>query len=793
MNTIVAGAFAKNSGQGAAYAFVLSSGAWSQQAKLAASPLAGNAQLGYAVAVNADTAVIGSGASTGYIFVRTGTAWSQQAMLASPDGTRQNGFASAVAVFGDTALFGEPDDSQSYGEAYVFVRSGSTWTPQPKLTPSDRAISDQFGTVVALSPDTAVIGSPGKANNTGEAYAFFRSGTSFAQQGVLAAAGASGADNFGSNVAVSGDTAVVAAPGKSSRGAVYVFARSGATWIQQSELTASDAANGDSFGSSIAVDGGTLLVGASGKGGQGAVYVFAQSGSTWTQQTELVAADAAKGDGFGNSVALNGSTAVIGANGKLSGQGVAYVFVQSGGVWAQQAKLTASDGAQNSQFGISASVSGDTAVVGAWFKANGGAAYVFVRSGSAWTQQAELNPDPNSADFGYSVSLDGDTVVIGAYSEGSSLSNGGFTRGPGASYVFVRSGSAWTRQSKLAGSDTRNGDVLGYSVSLKGDTAVVSALNADSGQGAVYVFARSGSTWTQQLELTAPDGVSGDRFGNAVALSAGTLVVGANAKGAGGGEAYLFPIPIITPGSLVDTISGQATFAPGSLATIFGNHFSSVDTPSGDPPWQTVLNGVSLTVNGTLAAMSFAGYQQITFQFPYETATGPASIVVNANGASSAAVQVTVSDVSPGVVTTPDGRAMVINDDGNLNSADDPANNEGMIMILCAGLGLLDNPIPDGAAAPGDVVSNALIMPTVSIGGSDAPVTSATMVAGMVGIGQIIAQVPDLPAGDYPVVITQENLSSNGPIMSVSGNVVASSKPTQSGARKSAPVRRRSR
>jgi uncharacterized protein (DUF2345 family) len=197
--------------------------------------------------VNADTAIVGTNSSvvaTGlaYIFVRSGTTWSQQAMLQSPGDSGDNGFGSAVAVNGDTVLCGEPGDSQEIGEAYIFVRSGTTWTAQPKLTASDRAIVDVFSSAVALSSDTALFGSPGKTNGMGEAYAFVRSGATFAQQAVLLPAGATGADNFGSALAASGDTVFAGAPGKfSNQGAVYIFTGSGGTWTQQSELTASDA------------------------------------------------------------------------------------------------------------------------------------------------------------------------------------------------------------------------------------------------------------------------------------------------------------------------------------------------------------------------------------------------------------------------------------------------------------------------------------------------------------------------------------------------------------------------
>ncbi len=183
-------------------------------------------------------------------------------------------------------------------------------------------------------------------------------------------------------------------------------------WTQQPELTASDGAMLDEFGWSVAVSGGTAIVGAYGhtvgsNADQGAAYVFVQSGTTWTQQAELTASDGAAGDSFGYSVAVSGGTAVVGAPTHLIGdnvdQGAAYVFVQSGTTWTQQQELTASDGAGGDEFGSSVAVSGGTAVVGAYAhtvgsNADQGAAYVFVQSGTTWTQQQELTASDGAAD-----------------------------------------------------------------------------------------------------------------------------------------------------------------------------------------------------------------------------------------------------------------------------------------------------------------------------------------------------------------------------------------------------------
>ncbi len=307
------------------------------------------------------------------------------------------------------------------------------WTQQQKLTASDGAANDVFGATVSVSGDTAVIGAYGKNSGQGAAYVFVRSSGVWSQQQKLTAADGAANDLFGLSVSVSGDTAVIGADGKNNfQGAAYVFVRSSGVWSQQQKLTASDGAAGDAFGRSVWVGGDTAMIGASGKNSsQGATYVFVRSSGVWSQQQKLTASDGAANDWFGLSVSVSGDTAVIGASNKNSDQGAAYVFVRSSGVWSQQQKLTASDGAANDDFGYSVSVSGDTAVIGADGKNSlQGAAYVFVRSSGVWSQQQELTASDGAANdyFGWSVSVSGDTAVIGAGNKNSFQ---------GAAYVFA--------------------------------------------------------------------------------------------------------------------------------------------------------------------------------------------------------------------------------------------------------------------------------------------------------------------------------------------------------------------
>jgi microcompartment protein CcmL/EutN len=389
---------------------------------------------------------------------------------------------------------------------------------------------------------------------------------SFDEVAKLTASDAASGDQFGTSVAVSGDTAVIGAflddDAGSGSGSVYVFTRSGTTWTEQQKLTASDAAAADIFGNSVSVSGDTAVIGAvqddDAGGTSGSAYVFTRSGTTWTEEAKLTASDAAAGDRFGNSVAVSGDTAVVGAfldddAGGTSGS--AYVFTRSGTTWTEQQKLTASDAAANDEFGISVAVTGDTTVIGATGDANeSGAAYVFTRSGTTWTEQAKLIASDVALDddFGRSVAVTGDTAVVGASSNDDAGS------GSGSAYVFIRSGTTWTEEAKLTASDAAAADIFGNSVSVSGDTAVVGASSNDdagSGSGSAYVFTRSGTTWTEEAKLTASDAATGDIFGRSVAVSGDTAVVGASSNddaGSGSGSAYVF----VTSSSVPDQVTG---------------------------------------------------------------------------------------------------------------------------------------------------------------------------------------------------------------------------------------------
>jgi hypothetical protein len=372
---------------------------WTAQQKLTApAGSASNIAFGYSVALSGNYAVIGAyrtdvsphllqGAA--YVFVRSGDVWTEQQELIASDGATNRCFGWSVALSGNTAVIGAPGQG-GLGFAYVFVRAGSRWTQKQRLTPSDPAAGDRFGTSVSVSGDTALVGADRKTIGShtweGAAYVFVRSGGVWAQQQELTENGAN-QDFFGNAVSISGNTALIGAPGKSQfshdQGSAYVFVRSGDVWTHQQQLIAVDGAAQDWFGGSLSLSGDTALIGAVGwHDGQGAAYVFVRSSDVWTLQQELTAAGGAASDDFG-TVALSGDTAVIGAPSKRVGpnlgEGAAYVFMRSGGVWTEHQELTASDGAANESFGVAVSVNGTTTLIGNLPSNGKGAAYVFVQ------------------------------------------------------------------------------------------------------------------------------------------------------------------------------------------------------------------------------------------------------------------------------------------------------------------------------------------------------------------------------------------------------------------------------
>ena len=462
-----------------------------QQAYIKASNTGIGDHFGYAVSVSGDTVAVGayyedsnatgvngdaannSAANSGavYIFTYAGGTWSQQAYLKASNTGAGDYFGTAVSISGDTLVVGANEEdsnatgingnqadnsTNASGAAYIFTRTGNVWTQQAYLKASNTDAEDQFGTTVSVSGDTVAIGSWGEDSNanglngdqgnnslnaSGAVYVFTRSGTTWSQQAYLKASNAGALDQFGSAISLSGNTLVVGAVGESSNatgvngneannselssGAAYVFTRSGTTWNQQAYLKASNTEDSDNFGSAVSLSGDTIVVGAhfedsnasgingdegnNSEGASGAAYVFTRSGTIWSQQAYLKASNTDTGDFFGSDVSLSGNTLVVGAFGESS-------------------NATGTNGNQADDYLYFAS----------------GAAYVFTRSGTTWSQQAYLKASNTGSEdyFGWAVSVDGNRLVIGADEESSNATgvNGDGTNNTGyisgAAYIF---------------------------------------------------------------------------------------------------------------------------------------------------------------------------------------------------------------------------------------------------------------------------------------------------------------------------------------------------------------------
>ncbi|MGH8126999.1 MAG: Ig-like domain-containing protein [Gammaproteobacteria bacterium] len=360
----------------------------------------------------------------------------------------------------------------------------------------------------------------------------------YIEQKVTAADGAAN-DNFGISVAVDGATALVGADGHNNgEGTAYVFTESGGTWSLTQELAASDGVADDFFGFSVALDGTTALVGAWGRNNfQGAAYVFTKSDGTWSQTQELTASDGAVDDNFGYSVALDGTAALVGAPQVFYSEGAAYVFTKTGGTWSETQELY---NPVSISFGTSVALDGDTAVIGSpgdnvGFADDAGAVYVFTKTGGTWSQTQRLTASDSVRldNFGGAVALDGSTLLAGATSHNNDK---------GAAYVFSESGGTWSQAQELAASDGAPGDEFGSAIALDGTTALVGAtqfhFNQQGGPGAAYVFSESGGTWSQAQKLVASDGAENDDFGGSVALDSTTALVGAYGHNDSRGAAY---------------------------------------------------------------------------------------------------------------------------------------------------------------------------------------------------------------------------------------------------------------
>jgi hypothetical protein len=421
------------------------------------------------------------------------------------------------------------------------------WNQIIKAVASDRGAGDEFGRSIAISGDYAIVGAELEAHdaaggnalvNAGSAYIFKNIAGTWTQVQKIVASDRAAYDLFGSSVAISGDYAIIGADGEDEdatggntlnlAGSAYIFKNTAGTWSQVQKIVASDRASNDKFSSSVSISGDYAIVGAVNEdqdatGGNtlsnaGSAYIFRNMAGTWSQVQKIVASDRGAADYFGQSVAVSGDYAIVGANFEdndvtggnvLSNAGSAYIFKNTLGTWSQVQKIVASDRDIMDRFGFVVAISGDYAIVGTPFESHdatggntfnsAGSAYIFKNTLGTWSQVQKIVALDRwiNDQFGAYVAISGDYAIVGAAAEDENATGGDTLIGAGSAYIYKNNAGSWSQVQKIVASDRAAGDGFGSSVGISGDYAIVGAHYEDhdatggnslSNAGSAYVF-----------------------------------------------------------------------------------------------------------------------------------------------------------------------------------------------------------------------------------------------------------------------------------------------------------------
>lgn len=574
---------------GKAVIYRRSSGVWSEEQRLIGNNAYQYASFGSSVALDQNTALIGapydsdraSWAGAAHVFVLSGSTWTQQAKLTLDIGAASDRFGGSVSLRGSIGLVGaafRDDNGADSGAAYLFRRDGTTWTRIQRLTPSDAAATQLFGSAVHLSDDLLIVGATSHSelgSNAGAAYVFRRNGSTWEQEARLLASDGSVSDRFGSKVWIGGDLAAVSAPyaGEtgSESGAVYLFRHTGGGWSQEAKLVPHDPGNAEHFGASLGVFNDVIAVGApeDTEAGPlaGALYLYHFSGTTWNETRKIPPPYTRAYSHFASSLAVEGSilaascpasetTAwyagfvnLLSANDAdtddvpddcedCDGNGAddateiaANPAVDCNGNGILDAceseptvtKLAPAPGQPNGYFGTAVAADGDVAVVAAL---NEGKAHVLRWTGANWARESQLVPWGTSGTvYCVAVAIQNDTAVVGArwYPSGQPRAH--------AAFVFRRSGTQWVPAAQLRPWDLDASEAFAEAIAIEGELIVVSAALWDdnpnsTGTGAAYVYRKNGDSWLAEIRLEPP-GPSMYRTGQRVAASGDVVILSA--------------------------------------------------------------------------------------------------------------------------------------------------------------------------------------------------------------------------------------------------------------------------
>jgi hypothetical protein len=443
---------------------------------------------------------------------------------------------------------------------------------QAELEASDGKSGQEFGWATAIDGDRALVGAFGDGTDgvIGSAYAWLRSAAGWLPEGKLLPPPGEAFTGFGQSVAISGDFALVGARyddhAGTDSGAAFVFRRVDGAWLPDGMLVPADGAAGDEFGQSVAIRGDVAVVGAAGDDDagsfSGSAWVFRRVAGAWTAEAKLTASEALAGDGFGASVDVDVGVAVVGApgaDGAVADAGCAWVFDDGATGWTQAAKLVAADGTSFDGFGFDVAIRDDTLAAGAPGAGVSGSAYVFRRNAGVWSQQARLAPgDPSAGQqFGFSVAIAADGALVGAFGDDQ------FGTQSGAAYWFESDGSRWTEELKITDASPEGSEYFGFSVALSGARLLVGCPDDHEPSfafgSASFLALDAASWWNFGSGWPGTGSVPGFTLSGPPSLGASVTIEAANSSGADSQGLLFFGFEVA---SLVTGKGGTLLVAP---------------------------------------------------------------------------------------------------------------------------------------------------------------------------------------------------------------------------------------
>jgi uncharacterized protein (TIGR03437 family) len=606
-------------------------------------------------------------------------------------------------------------------------------------------------------------------------------------------------DGEGGAVAIDGDTAVVGCVvdtigNKVAQGSAIVYVRDHGRWQKQQRLYANDGASKDYFGGAVAISGDTIVVSAPRYGPvedrQGAAYVFVRNGGIWVQQAKLTAEGDPPQYVFGFSVSISGNQIAVGAPNALQGpagaqspNGGVYIFTRSGSIWTRSLKLGAADGARLEAFGGSVSLSGNRLAVSAPAanienQAFRGAVYIYEGAASTWEQRAKLTAGEGGPtdSFGVSLALDGDTLLVGSPSDSA-----GNHFNQGATYVYVASSTTprtWSLQKRIVLADGVGGDRFGISVALSGDVAVTGANNSQLEEApernAAYVFLRTGTDWTRKQKLESGEKADNESYGGAIAIEGDVIFAGDSYAG----KVLVF---LETRQPLVVNVSAASysasSLASESIVAAFGSGLATDVVVGSTFPLPTSLAGTTVVVrdsvgNSRPAPLFFVSPQQINYQLPPGTAMGPATALISAGDGKFSGGGLMVSTIGPSLFTADSSGkglasaiALRVQPGGGQSfepvARFDPALNQ--IVATPIDLGGAGEQVFLVLYCTGARYRSSLAGVTVLVGGEAGNVAFAGEAPGFVGLDQINVLLSRslIGRGEVEVLLTVDNVNAN--------------------------------